>query len=300
MSVLEEEFSWNRAARGLHLYRGRWRSWAHRPSPSLARPVPACDGQSPFTVHVPCSLQMYPELQITNVMEANQPVSVDNWCRRGEKQCKSHVVIPFKCLGEPPGASGCLSASQGPRSHVFFSFWKKIFLNYKKMFNFYFLAMLHSIMGPYLPDQGLNPCPPALEGEVLTTGLPWKSLTFHLLSAHSEIASSAKKPRAVGIHRGPLNTRSFLALIGDSSGHSLCLSHCGHPLTSQDEPSLQPWVSALPSERPSFVHIESLKWLLTALACIGLQQPEGWYSGPLNSPTHFAEVLYRRPDQTPC
>lgn len=108
------------------------------------------------------------------------------------------------------------------------------------MFNFYFLAMLHSIMGPYLPDQGLNPCPPALEGEVLTTGLPWKSLTFHLLSAHSEIASSAKKPRAVGIHRGPLNTRSFLALIGDSSGHSLCLSHCGHPLTSQDEPSLQP------------------------------------------------------------
>ncbi|XP_069421747.1 amyloid beta precursor like protein 2 isoform X5 [Ovis canadensis] len=42
--------------------------------------------------------EMYPELQITNVMEANQPVSVDNWCRRGEKQCKSHVVIPFKCL----------------------------------------------------------------------------------------------------------------------------------------------------------------------------------------------------------
>ncbi|XP_040111806.1 amyloid-like protein 2 isoform X5 [Oryx dammah] len=42
--------------------------------------------------------EMYPELQITNVMEANQPVSVDNWCRRGEKQCKSHVVVPFKCL----------------------------------------------------------------------------------------------------------------------------------------------------------------------------------------------------------
>ncbi|XP_025784206.1 amyloid-like protein 2 isoform X5 [Puma concolor] len=42
--------------------------------------------------------EMYPELQITNVMEANEPVSVDNWCRRDKKQCKSHIVIPFKCL----------------------------------------------------------------------------------------------------------------------------------------------------------------------------------------------------------
>ncbi|XP_036717030.1 amyloid-like protein 2 isoform X4 [Balaenoptera musculus] len=42
--------------------------------------------------------EMYPELQITNVMEANQPVSVDNWCRRDKKQCKTHIVIPFKCL----------------------------------------------------------------------------------------------------------------------------------------------------------------------------------------------------------
>ncbi|KAM8815280.1 amyloid beta precursor like protein 2 isoform 4-T4 [Rhynchonycteris naso] len=42
--------------------------------------------------------EMYPELQITNVMEANQPVSVDNWCQRDKKHCKSHIVIPFKCL----------------------------------------------------------------------------------------------------------------------------------------------------------------------------------------------------------
>ncbi|XP_027628495.1 amyloid-like protein 2 isoform X4 [Tupaia chinensis] len=42
--------------------------------------------------------EMYPELQITNVMEANQPVSIDDWCRRDRKQCKSHIVIPFKCL----------------------------------------------------------------------------------------------------------------------------------------------------------------------------------------------------------
>ncbi|KAM4850791.1 amyloid beta precursor like protein 2 isoform X4 [Urocitellus parryii] len=42
--------------------------------------------------------EMYPELKITNVMEANQPVSIDNWCRRDKKQCKNHIVIPFKCL----------------------------------------------------------------------------------------------------------------------------------------------------------------------------------------------------------
>ncbi|XP_017379674.1 amyloid-like protein 2 isoform X4 [Cebus imitator] len=42
--------------------------------------------------------EIYPELQITNVMEANQPVSIDNWCRRDKKQCKSHIVTPFKCL----------------------------------------------------------------------------------------------------------------------------------------------------------------------------------------------------------
>uniref|UniRef100_A0A2K5CNQ0 Amyloid beta like protein 2 n=1 Tax=Aotus nancymaae TaxID=37293 RepID=A0A2K5CNQ0_AOTNA len=42
--------------------------------------------------------EIYPELQITNVMEANQLVSIDNWCRRDKKQCKSHIVTPFKCL----------------------------------------------------------------------------------------------------------------------------------------------------------------------------------------------------------
>ncbi|XP_028631988.1 amyloid-like protein 2 isoform X3 [Grammomys surdaster] len=42
--------------------------------------------------------EIYPELQITNVMEANQPVNIDSWCRRDKKQCKSHIVIPFKCL----------------------------------------------------------------------------------------------------------------------------------------------------------------------------------------------------------
>ncbi|XP_015272734.1 PREDICTED: amyloid-like protein 2 [Gekko japonicus] len=44
--------------------------------------------------------EIYPELQITNVVEANQPVTIENWCKKGRKQCKghTHIVVPFKCL----------------------------------------------------------------------------------------------------------------------------------------------------------------------------------------------------------
>ncbi|XP_021231955.1 amyloid-like protein 2 isoform X6 [Numida meleagris] len=44
--------------------------------------------------------EMYPDLQITNVVEANQPVSIDSWCKKGKKQCKdhTHIVVPYKCL----------------------------------------------------------------------------------------------------------------------------------------------------------------------------------------------------------
>ncbi|KAL1788052.1 amyloid beta A4 protein isoform X5 [Sigmodon hispidus] len=44
--------------------------------------------------------EVYPELQITNVVEANLPVTIQNWCKRGRKQCKTHthIVIPYRCL----------------------------------------------------------------------------------------------------------------------------------------------------------------------------------------------------------
>ncbi|KAL1022364.1 hypothetical protein UPYG_G00025710 [Umbra pygmaea] len=44
--------------------------------------------------------EVYPELQITNVVEANQPVSIQNWCKKGRKQCHSHlhIVVPYRCL----------------------------------------------------------------------------------------------------------------------------------------------------------------------------------------------------------
>ncbi|XP_030199027.1 amyloid-beta A4 protein [Gadus morhua] len=44
--------------------------------------------------------EVYPELQITNVVEANQPISIQNWCKKGRKQCGSHthIVVPYRCL----------------------------------------------------------------------------------------------------------------------------------------------------------------------------------------------------------
>ncbi|XP_034720158.1 amyloid beta (A4) precursor protein a isoform X3 [Etheostoma cragini] len=44
--------------------------------------------------------EVYPELQITNVVEANQPVVIQNWCKKGRKQCRSHmhIVVPYRCL----------------------------------------------------------------------------------------------------------------------------------------------------------------------------------------------------------
>ncbi|XP_036379103.1 amyloid-like protein 2 isoform X1 [Megalops cyprinoides] len=44
--------------------------------------------------------EIYPELQITNVVEANQPIKIENWCKKEKKQCKghAHVVVPYKCL----------------------------------------------------------------------------------------------------------------------------------------------------------------------------------------------------------
>ncbi|XP_067827219.1 amyloid-like protein 2 isoform X4 [Heptranchias perlo] len=44
--------------------------------------------------------EIYPELRITNVVEANKPISIENWCKKGKKPCRghTHMVIPVKCL----------------------------------------------------------------------------------------------------------------------------------------------------------------------------------------------------------
>lgn len=47
------------------------------------------------------SQQMYPDFQITNVVEADQSIRIENWCKK-KKVCKghAHVVVPYKCLGK--------------------------------------------------------------------------------------------------------------------------------------------------------------------------------------------------------
>ncbi|XP_058866379.1 amyloid beta precursor like protein 2-like isoform X6 [Acipenser ruthenus] len=58
----------------------------------------SCLGTKEAVLHY-CQ-EMYPELQITNVVEANQPMRIENWCKKGKKQCKdhAHIVVPYKCL----------------------------------------------------------------------------------------------------------------------------------------------------------------------------------------------------------
>ncbi|XP_044291137.1 amyloid-like protein 1 isoform X1 [Varanus komodoensis] len=44
--------------------------------------------------------EVYPELQITNAVEGTQPVTIDNWCKKGRPRCKGHqhIVVPYQCL----------------------------------------------------------------------------------------------------------------------------------------------------------------------------------------------------------
>ncbi|XP_053307560.1 amyloid beta precursor like protein 2 isoform X4 [Spea bombifrons] len=74
----------------VNIQTGKW-----EPDPSGAK---SCFGTNEEVLQY-CK-EVYPELQISNVVEANQPVSIDNWCKKGKKQCKghSHIVVPFKCL----------------------------------------------------------------------------------------------------------------------------------------------------------------------------------------------------------
>ncbi|EMP29862.1 Amyloid-like protein 1 [Chelonia mydas] len=56
------------------------------------------------TLHIdrrcPALWWVYPELQITNAVEGTQPVTIDNWCKKGRPQCKGHrhIVVPYRCL----------------------------------------------------------------------------------------------------------------------------------------------------------------------------------------------------------
>ncbi|XP_062407744.1 amyloid-like protein 2 isoform X1 [Sardina pilchardus] len=74
----------------VNIQTGRW-----EPDPSGTK---SCAGTKEGVLQY-CQ-EMYPELQITNVVEANEPIKIENWCKKEKKPCKghSHIVVPYKCL----------------------------------------------------------------------------------------------------------------------------------------------------------------------------------------------------------
>uniref|UniRef100_A0A8D3E7S4 Amyloid-like protein 2 n=1 Tax=Scophthalmus maximus TaxID=52904 RepID=A0A8D3E7S4_SCOMX len=74
----------------VNIQTGRW-----EPDPSGAK---SCVGTKEGVLQY-CQ-EMYPELQITNVVEANQPIRIENWCKKEKEVCKghAHIVVPYKCL----------------------------------------------------------------------------------------------------------------------------------------------------------------------------------------------------------
>uniref|UniRef100_A0A673LA15 Amyloid-like protein 2 n=1 Tax=Sinocyclocheilus rhinocerous TaxID=307959 RepID=A0A673LA15_9TELE len=74
----------------INIQTGRW-----EPDPSGSK---TCVGTKEGVLQY-CQ-EMYPELQISNVVEANQPVKIENWCKKDKKQCQghAHIVVPYKCL----------------------------------------------------------------------------------------------------------------------------------------------------------------------------------------------------------
>ncbi|XP_034078909.1 amyloid-like protein 2 isoform X1 [Gymnodraco acuticeps] len=74
----------------VNIQTGRW-----EPDPSGTK---SCVGTKEGVLQY-CQ-EMYPELQITNVVEGNQPIRIENWCKTEKKVCKghAHIVVPYKCL----------------------------------------------------------------------------------------------------------------------------------------------------------------------------------------------------------
>uniref|UniRef100_A0A672J9J2 Amyloid beta (A4) precursor-like protein 2 n=1 Tax=Salarias fasciatus TaxID=181472 RepID=A0A672J9J2_SALFA len=74
----------------VNIQTGRW-----EPDPSGTK---SCIGTKEGVLQY-CQ-EMYPEFQITNVVEANQPIRIENWCKKEKKVCKghAHIVVPYKCL----------------------------------------------------------------------------------------------------------------------------------------------------------------------------------------------------------
>ena len=44
--------------------------------------------------------KIYPKLNISNIVEANEKVLFKNWCKVGSSECDTEKkVVPYRCLG---------------------------------------------------------------------------------------------------------------------------------------------------------------------------------------------------------
>jgi len=60
--------------------------------------------------HIRVCNQVYPDLDVRNIVEANNKEEIDNWCDFGVSYCQHKFTVrPFHCLGELMAA--CLFVS---------------------------------------------------------------------------------------------------------------------------------------------------------------------------------------------
>lgn len=45
--------------------------------------------------------QVFPKMDIRNVVESTHQVTINNWCNFGEEECQHRfTVVPYRCLGK--------------------------------------------------------------------------------------------------------------------------------------------------------------------------------------------------------
>ena len=71
--------------------------------------------------------KVYPERDITNIVESSHYVKINNWCKLGQKKCRTGAqqwVKPYRCLGESLVVVGAVSITVSAVQGYYSSFRK--------------------------------------------------------------------------------------------------------------------------------------------------------------------------------
>jgi len=56
-------------------------------------------------------VQVYPDLDVRNIVESNVKEEISNWCDYGVSYCQHKFTVrPFHCLGQSASITSCLVA----------------------------------------------------------------------------------------------------------------------------------------------------------------------------------------------